>query len=122
MQQCRQPGPLYRASLGADEVGALQPYADCRPAHRLCSGAFGLQPYAPRLQPYAPRLQPYAPQVEALRRMLGRLDAIAARAQEEGVRLMVDAEHSYFQVGNCVRTCLRVGSGGDSHRRVCVGC
>ena len=103
MQQCRQPGPLYRASLGADEVGALQPYADCRPAHvdlrmqtcacRLCSGAFGLQPYAPRLQPYAP-------QVEALRRMLGRLDAIAAHAKEQGVRLMVDAEHSYFQVGN----------------------
>ncbi len=40
--------------------------------------------------------------MEALRRMLGRLDAIAAHAKEQGVRLMVDAEHSYFQVGNCV--------------------
>ena len=29
--------------------------------------------------------------------MLGRLDAIAACAKEQGVRLMVDAEHSYFQ-------------------------
>ena len=54
VQQCRQPGPLYRASLSAEEV-------------------------------------------EALRRMLGRLDAIAACAKEQGVRLMVDAEHSYFQ-------------------------
>ena len=34
--------------------------------------------------------------------MLGRLDEIAAHAKEQGVRLMVDAEHSYFQVGNCV--------------------
>ena len=53
--------------------------------------------------------------------MLGRLDAIAAHAKEQGVRLMVDAEHSYFQVGNCetrCATCLRVGSGGDSR----VGC
>ena len=32
--------------------------------------------------------------------MLGRLDEIAAHAKEQGVRLMVDAEHSYFQVGN----------------------
>ena len=57
--------------------------------------------------------------------MLGRLDEIAAHAKEQGVRLMVDAEHSYFQVGNCetrCATCLRVGSGGDSHRRVSVGC
>jgi len=54
VQQCRQPGPLSRASLDAEEV-------------------------------------------EALRRMLGRLDAIAACAKEQGVRLMVDAEHSYFQ-------------------------
>ena len=54
VQRCRQPGPLSRASLDAEEV-------------------------------------------EALRRMLGRLDAIAACANEQGVRLMVDAEHSYFQ-------------------------
>lgn len=54
VQQCRQPGPLSRASLDAEEM-------------------------------------------EALRRMLGRLDAIAACAKEQGVRLMVDAEHSYFQ-------------------------
>ena len=30
--------------------------------------------------------------------MLGRLNAIALSAKEQGVRLMVDAEHSYFQV------------------------
>ena len=33
----------------------------------------------------------------ALERMLGRLDAIAAHAKALGVRLMIDAEHTYFQ-------------------------
>jgi len=38
-----------------------------------------------------------AAECAALERMLGRLDEIAERACELGVRLMIDAEHTYFQ-------------------------
>lgn len=73
VQQCRQPGPLSRASLDAEEV-------------------------------------------EALRRMLGRLNAIALSAKEQGVRLMVDAEHSYFQpaIDHAVLRLQRTHNSGTS--------
>jgi len=38
-----------------------------------------------------------ADECAALERMLGRLDEVATAARELGVRLMIDAEHTYFQ-------------------------
>ena len=51
---------------------------------------------------------------EALGRLLDRLDAIAARARSLGVRLMIDAEHTYFQpaIDHCVLRLSRTHNRG----------
>ena len=48
--------------------------------------------------------------------MLGRLNAIALSAKEQGVRLMVDAEHSYFQpaIDHAVLRLQRTHNSGTS--------
>ena len=59
---------------------------------------------------------PTADEVDAMRRMLARLDTIALTAKDAGVRLMIDAEHSYFQpaIDNAVLRLQRLHNGGDA--------